>query len=67
LLPLMEAIALGETGASGRRQRKEYVPMKRLSDVVLEIERQRAEATRPTEVRRMLTDVALVVVCVGDQ
>jgi hypothetical protein len=28
--------------------------MKRLSDVMLEIERQRAEAARPTEVRRML-------------
>jgi hypothetical protein len=40
----------------GGRQRKEYVPMKRLSDVVLEIERQRTEAARPTEVRRMLKE-----------
>jgi hypothetical protein len=40
----------------GGRQRKEYVPMKRLSDVVLEIERQWAEAARPTEVRRMLEE-----------
>jgi uncharacterized protein DUF6788 len=40
----------------GGRQRKEYVPMKRLSDVVLEIERRRAEAARPTEVRRMLKE-----------
>jgi hypothetical protein len=40
----------------GGRQRKEYVPMKRLSDVMLEIERQRAEAARPTEVRRMLKE-----------
>jgi uncharacterized protein DUF6788 len=40
----------------GGRQRKEYIPMNRLSDVVLEIERQRAEAARPTEVRRMLEE-----------
>jgi hypothetical protein len=34
------------------RQRKEYVPKKRLAGVVLEMEHQRGEVARPTEVRR---------------
>lgn len=38
------------------RQRKAYVPMKRLSEVLLEIERQRAGAARPGEVRRALKE-----------
>jgi hypothetical protein len=41
----------------GGRQMKEYIPMKRLSDVTLEIERQRAEAKRPAEVRRILKEL----------
>ena len=40
----------------GGRQRKEYVPMDRLSDVLLDMERQRADAARPAEVRRMLKE-----------
>jgi hypothetical protein len=39
------------------RQKKEYVPMSRLSAVVLEMERQRAEAARPAEVRHVLEEL----------
>jgi hypothetical protein len=38
-------------------QRKAYVPMKRLSEVLLEIERQRAADVRPAEVRRALKEL----------
>ncbi len=38
----------------GSRQRKAYVPMKQLSEVLLEIKRQVAAAVRPDEVRRAL-------------
>jgi hypothetical protein len=41
----------------GGRQRKEYVQMDRLSDVLLDMERQRADAARPAEVRRALKEV----------
>jgi len=39
------------------RQKKEYVPMRRLSEVTLEMGRQRAEAERPAEVRRVLKEL----------
>jgi hypothetical protein len=38
----------------GGRQRKEYVPMRHLRDVVLDMERQRAQTARPAEIRRVL-------------
>ena len=41
----------------GGRQRKAYVPMKRLGEVVLAMERQRAAAVRPVEVVRVLKDL----------
>ncbi len=41
----------------GGRQRKAYVPMKRLGEVVCEMERQRAAAVRPVEVVRVLKDL----------
>jgi hypothetical protein len=41
----------------GGRQRKEYVPMKRLGDVLLEIECQRAAAIRPAEVALVLREL----------
>lgn len=41
----------------GGRQKKEYVPIRRLSEVALEMERQRAEAERPAEVRRVLKEL----------
>jgi hypothetical protein len=39
------------------RQKKEYVPMKQLGEITLELERQRAERVRPAEVRRILKEV----------
>lgn len=39
------------------RQKKEYVPMRRLSEVALEMGRQRAEAVRPGEVHRVLKEL----------
>jgi hypothetical protein len=36
------------------RQRKEYVPMRRLSEVLLEMEEHRAKAARPAQVARVL-------------
>lgn len=42
------------------RQRKHYVPMRRLAEVLNEIERRRAEAVRPTEVNRMLKELGHV-------
>jgi len=39
------------------RQRKAYVPMKRLSEVLLNIENQRAAALRPGEVYRALKEL----------
>ncbi|MGO8842723.1 MAG: DUF6788 family protein [Methyloceanibacter sp.] len=39
------------------RQRKVYVPMKRLGDVLLEIERQQTAAIRPVEVVRVLKEL----------
>ena len=39
------------------RQKKEYIPMRRLGEVVLEMERQRDEAVRPGEVRRLLKEL----------
>jgi hypothetical protein len=39
------------------RQKKECVPMKRLSEVALEMERQRAEAARPAEMRCTLKEL----------
>jgi hypothetical protein len=39
------------------RQKKEYVPMKQLGEITLELERQRAEAARPAEVRRVLKEL----------
>jgi hypothetical protein len=36
------------------RQKKEYVPMRRLSEVALEMERQRSEVPRPGQIRRAL-------------
>ncbi len=41
----------------GGRQRKAYIPMKRLGEVLLEMERQRAAVMRPTEVRRVLKEL----------
>lgn len=41
----------------GGRQRKEYVPMKRLGEVLLEMERQQATAKRPAEVVRVLKEL----------
>jgi hypothetical protein len=39
------------------RQKKESVPMRRLSEVLLKMEEQRAEAGRPAEVRRVLKEL----------
>jgi len=39
------------------RQKKEYVPIRRLSEVALEMEHQRAEAIRPREIRRVLKEL----------
>jgi hypothetical protein len=39
------------------RQKKEYVPMERLSEVALEMERQRAEVARPGQIRRVLKEL----------
>jgi hypothetical protein len=39
------------------RQTKEYVPMRRLSEVALEMERQRADAIRPGEILRVLKEL----------
>ena len=39
------------------RQRKDYVQMQRLSEVALEMERRRAEAVRPEEIRRVLKEL----------
>jgi len=40
-----------------RRQRKQYIPMKRLSEVSAEMERQRAQRSRPAEVWRILKEL----------
>jgi hypothetical protein len=42
------------------RQKKEYVPMKQFGEITLELERQRAEAARPAEVRRVLKELRYV-------
>ena len=39
------------------RQRKQYVPMAHLGEVALEMERQRSEAARPADVRRVLKEL----------
>ena len=39
------------------RQKKEYVPMLRLSEVALEMERERAETVRPGQIRRVLKEL----------
>jgi hypothetical protein len=41
----------------GGRQRKKYIPMNRLGNVLLEMERERAEVARPTEVRGVLKEL----------
>jgi hypothetical protein len=41
----------------GGRQRKQYVPMNRLSEVSAAMERQRAERARPAEVRHLLKEL----------
>jgi hypothetical protein len=42
------------------RQKKQYVPMKHLSEVALEMERERTEKPRLEEVRRMLKELRSV-------
>ena len=39
------------------RQKKEFVPMRRLSEVLFEMESQRAKAGRPAEVQRVLKEL----------
>ena len=39
------------------RQRKKYVPMHRLSEIALEMERQRAGVARPGHIRRVLKEL----------
>jgi hypothetical protein len=41
----------------GCRQRKEYVPMKLLGEVLLEMERERAATVRPAEIVRVLKEL----------
>jgi hypothetical protein len=41
----------------GGRQKKEFISMRRLSGLLLEMEKQRAEAVRPAEVRRVLKEL----------
>jgi Family of unknown function (DUF6788) len=41
----------------GGRQRKAYVPMRRLSEILIEIQHHRADAIQPWEIIRMMKEL----------